>query len=618
MDRHKGGELMLMVSESALFDGDGRKPAVASFAFLRPDCLTLRRYTVAIFAVALTLLFKMTSDHLVGEGPPLILFAAAVTVTAWYGGLKPGLFAITLSTFICSLLFFQPAGSFAIVSPNDRLRLIVFIVQGVLTSFLMESLHAARRRSEERMRERNQAEKELRVSEERLIYQGTHDALTGLPNRALLFRKIDKIIVSDHKNKYSFALLLLDLDRFKEINDTFGHHIGDTVLQRLRPLLLNVVRQSDTVAGLGGDEFGILLPGSDHERASAVAEQIVTALKQPIMVEEQPLEVGISIGIALYPEHGQDTMTLLRRADVAMYAAKRSKSGHAVYAAGQADYSPRRLALAGELRQGIEHNQLLLHYQPKIDLRTMRIRGAEALVRWLHPREGLIPPKDFIPLAEHTGLIKPLGLWTLHTALLQCRSWHQAGLDLNVAVNLAPENLQDGPLLKTVFDLLAESHSRPEWLTVELTETSVMTDPTRMRIVLKRLHDLGVQISIDDFGTGYSSLAYLKDLPVHEVKVDRSFVKDLTVNARNACIVRTVINLGHDLGLRVVAEGVEDQKSMSLLALWGCDLAQGYHISRPLSSVDFMSWMTASTVSLSTPSADTRYLLSGLPAAITR
>ncbi|MHB8896736.1 MAG: putative bifunctional diguanylate cyclase/phosphodiesterase [Candidatus Geothermincolia bacterium] len=687
---------------------------------------------MAILAVALALLVKLSSDHLIGEGPPLILFAAAVTVSAWYGGRGPGLLAIALSMLISCYLFFPPYGSLAILNPNDRFRMVFFVLEGVLTSQLMDSLHAARRRAEERTRERERAEKALRVAEERyrllvegvkdyaifmlspdgrieswnsgaeritgysekeilgrhfsllydeedvrrrhceselekamgvgwfeeegwrvrkdgtrfwttsvittlrdergslkgfakitrditeskrareqLIYQGTHDALTGLPNRALLLQNIEEAIVSTAAQGNSFALLLLDLDRFKEINDTFGHHFGDAVLQRLRPILLGAVRQSDIVARLGGDEFGILLPVSDQGRAVWVAERIITGLRQPVIVEGQPLDVGVSIGIALYPEHGQDTSTLLQRADVAMYAAKRARAGQAVYTSDQANYTSRRLALAGELRQGIENNQLLLHYQPKIDLKTMRVRGAEALVRWLHPRDGLIPPGDFIPLAEHTGLIKPLGLWTLQTALLQCRAWHQAGMDLNVAVNLAPENLQDGPLLKTIEDLLASSDTLPGWLTVEVTESAMMADPARVRTILAHLHELGVRISIDDFGTGYSSLAYLKDLPVDEVKIDRSFVKDLADNEPNACIVRAVINLGHDLGLRVVAEGVEDEASLNLLATWRCDVVQGYLFSRPLAPADFMDWVSASSTSLSAFSPASHRLLNG-------
>ena len=436
---------------------------------------------------------------------------------------------------------------------------------------------------------------ERKRAEDQLTYQATHDLLTGLPNRTLLQRHMEQAIASSRDQDASFALLLLDLDRFKEINDTFGHHYGDTILQQVSPHLLGAVRESDTVARLGGDEFGICLPCADRATANQIAERILASLKQPILVDGLAFDASISIGIALYPEHGQDIVTLMQRADVAMYKAKRAQIGQAVYSVDQADYTPRRLALISELRQGIEDNQLLLHYQPKIDLKTMRVSGVEALTRWQHPREGLLPPAEFIPLAEHTGLIKPLGLWALHTALLQCQAWHRLGVNLNVAVNLAPQSLQDEQLEESILTLLKSSDALSQWLTLEVTERAVMTNPARAKAILSRLHEIGVRISIDDFGTGYSSLAYLTEFPVDEVKVDQSFVKEMVVNERDACIVRAVIDLGHNLGLRVVAEGVEDRASLELLASWGCDLAQGFYISRPLPPAELNDWMGTST-----------------------
>ena len=436
---------------------------------------------------------------------------------------------------------------------------------------------------------------ERKRAEDQLTYQATHDLLTGLPNRTLLQRHMEQAIASSRDQDASFALLLLDLDRFKEINDTFGHHYGDTILQQVSPRLLGAVRESDTVARLGGDEFGICLPCADRATADQIAERILASLKQPILVDGLAFDASISIGIALYPEHGQDIVTLMQRADVAMYKAKRAQIGRAVYAVDQADYTPRRLALISELRQGIEDNQLLLHYQPKIDLKTMRVSGVEALTRWQHPREGLLPPAEFIPLAEHTGLIKPLGLWALHTALLQCQAWHRLGVNLNVAVNLAPQSLQDEQLEESILTLLKSSDALSQWLTLEVTERAVMTNPARAKAILSRLHEIGVRISIDDFGTGYSSLAYLTEFPVDEVKVDQSFVKEMVVNERDACIVRAVIDLGHNLGLRVVAEGVEDRASLELLASWGCDLAQGFYVSRPLPPAELNDWMGTST-----------------------
>ncbi len=432
---------------------------------------------------------------------------------------------------------------------------------------------------------------ERKRAEAHLAHQASHDALTGLPNRTLLQRQVERCIASSPGGDARFSLLLLDLDRFKEINDTFGHPCGDAVLHQFSPRLLEAVRDSDLVARLGGDEFGILLPGADEERAIGVAGRILGELESPIVVEGHPFDVGVSIGIALYPEHGLDAVTLMKHADVAMYAAKRARSGRAVYSAGQADLSPRRMRLVGELRQAIADGQLRLHYQPMVDLRTMQPVGAEALVRWQHPIDGLLAPGEFIPLAEQTGLIRPLGLRALQESLGQFLAWRREGLDLRVAVNLAPENLQDDQLTETIDRLFAESDAPSRWLTVEVTESAMMADPTRAKAVLARLHRMGVLIAIDDFGTGYSSLAYLKELPVDKVKIDRSFVRDMAHNERDACIVRSVIDLGHNLGLRVVAEGVEDRATLELLASWGCDLAQGYYIGRPMPPGGVPNWL---------------------------
>ena len=432
---------------------------------------------------------------------------------------------------------------------------------------------------------------ERKQAEGRLAYQATHDGLTGLPNRTLLLRSIERGLSSGRGEGARCALLLLDLDRFKEINDTFGHHYGDEVLKQLRPRLLAEVREADVVARLGGDEFGILLAEADESRALLVAGRILAALTRPISVDGHALDLGGSIGIALSPDHGIDAAALLQGADVAMYAAKRGRLGRAVYSPELSDRNPRRLALIGELRQGIDGDQLMLHYQPKVDLKTMRVEGAEALVRWQHPLEGLIPPGRFIPLAEETGLIRPLTLWTLREAIQQCRSWHRAGLDLTIAVNLSPENLRDERVLAMIEGLLEITVALPRWLTLEVTETAMMDNPARARKILLKLHEMGVRISIDDFGTGYFSLALLKELPVDEVKIDRSFVKDMMTNSRDSSIVRAVIDLGHNLGLKVVAEGVEDGASLRQLAWWGCDMAQGFYLSRPLDAPQFLGWV---------------------------
>jgi diguanylate cyclase (GGDEF)-like protein/PAS domain S-box-containing protein len=433
---------------------------------------------------------------------------------------------------------------------------------------------------------------ERKQADAALAYQATHDGLTGLANRTLLLQRLEQTTATSRGTGAPCALLLLDLDRFKEINDSFGHHYGDEVLKQLNPRLVGAVQGPHLVARLGGDEFGIVLADSGEAEAVRVADRILAELAKPITIEGRPLEIGASIGIALCPDHGADATSLLQRADVAMYAAKRGRSGRVVYAPGLSVCSPGRLALMSELRQGIEEDQFLLHYEPKVDLATGNASEVEALIRWSHPREGLILPDQFIPIAEETGLIRPLGCWLLKEAMLQCRAWRDAGLELNVAVNLSPDNLHDENLARTTRELLASSGALPGWLTYEVTESAMMQKPARARMVLEELHDMGIRISIDDFGTGYSSLAYLKALPVDEVKIDRSFVLDMLTNERDACIVRAVIELGHSLGLKVVAEGVEEEAVAVRLASWRCDSAQGYHFSRSMSPEDCTGWLS--------------------------
>jgi diguanylate cyclase (GGDEF)-like protein len=423
-----------------------------------------------------------------------------------------------------------------------------------------------------------------------LAYQATHDGLTGLPNRSYLQGELDRRM-NGRSAEGPAALLLIDLDRFKEINDSLGHHCGDLLLRALAPRLRDVVSDSGTAARIGGDEFGVFLPGADCAGAVRVAEAILAALRQPMVIKGQPLDVGASIGIALCPGHADDPIAMLQCADIAMYAAKRSRVGCLVYAPDRPEFQPVRVALIGELRRGIEQNQLMLHYQPKINLRTRAIEGVEALVRWLHPRDGLLPPDQFIELAEETGLIKPLTLWALHTALLQCRVWHQEGLALNVAVNLSADVVREPDLVGMIVANLQNSGALPGWLTLEITESAIMADPTNAKLMLTRLRGMGVRIAIDDFGTGYSSFAYLKDLPVDEIKIDQSFVHELTAVGPNACIVKSVIDLGRNLGLKVVAEGAEDLKTVELLESLGCDCVQGFYFSQPLAPADFTRWL---------------------------
>ena len=432
---------------------------------------------------------------------------------------------------------------------------------------------------------------ERRRAAEQLAHQARHDSLTGLPNRDLFQERLEGHLVDASAASGRLAVLIVDLDRFKEINDTFGHHYGDRILQRLGPRLEAVLGPGDTVARLGGDEFGVILPGGGRERASAVAERLLAAIAEPIPVGGHRLDVGASIGVALCPDHGANRISLVQRADVAMYAAKKAQGGHAFYNSEQASYSPERLALLADLRRALAGGQFLLHYQPKIDLATRLPRGAEALIRWRHPREGLVSPGQFIPLAEQTGLIRSIDLWAASAAMADCRCWPHQARPLSVAVNLSASGLHDPDLVDQFARVLEESGLAPSRLIVEVTESAMMADPLAARSGLEGLHAMGLAIAIDDFGTGYSSLAYLKDLPIDEVKIDRSFMKDLAANGPNACIVRAVVDLGHNLGLRVTAEGVEDAGTLEILADLGCDLAQGYYISRPVPLLEFEEWV---------------------------
>jgi diguanylate cyclase (GGDEF)-like protein/PAS domain S-box-containing protein len=427
-----------------------------------------------------------------------------------------------------------------------------------------------------------------------LEHQALHDVLTDLPNRVLLLDRLEQAILASNRQGTSLALVIMDLDRFKEVNDTFGHHIGDQLLMQVGPRLRNQIRASDTVARLGGDEFAILLPSiPDAESAIATGKKLVRALEAPFIVEEHAFEIGASIGIALFPDHGNDAATLMRRADVAMYIAKQSNSGYAVYSAEQDGNSPTRLALMSELRFGIDHSQLVLHYQPKVHLTSGAFTQVEALVRWRHPAHGLMPPDEFIPLAERTGLILPLTTWVLNESLAQVHAWRNRGMNLGVAVNLSGRCLQDSTLVDWIMEALHRWRVDPELLRLELTESSIMSDPERVTKVLTRLRGMSVQLSIDDFGTGYSSLSHLRMLPVDEIKIDKSFVVDMLTNPSDEAIVHSTIQLCQNLGRQVVAEGVESEATYQRLRELGCDQAQGFHLARPMSGDAIMEWAAA-------------------------
>jgi diguanylate cyclase (GGDEF)-like protein len=421
----------------------------------------------------------------------------------------------------------------------------------------------------------------------------SHDALTGLPNRKVLRQKVEQSLRASAESGRHTALLLLDLDRFKEVNDTLGHHYGDLLLQQIEPRLRDLLRDVDTVARLGGDEFVVLLTDMEHvSLASSIAKRIGTALTATFELDSVFVDVEVSIGVAVSPQHGIDYDQLLQHADIAMYRAKTSSTGFEVYAADIDVVNPEKLALLGQLRAAIKDpTQLLLHYQPKAHLVTGEVLSVEALVRWQHPTEGLLPPGDFIPLAERTGLIHPLTAQVLSLALAQIRSWRESGLDLKVAVNISTRCL-DSNLPGLVSRLLREHQVPAAALELEITESAIMAEPDRAGAVLRKLQSLGVGLSIDDFGTGYSSMAYLKKLPVHELKIDQSFITHMTPGSTDAAIVRSCIELARNLGMTVVAEGVETAEVWNQLTELGCDLAQGYYLAKAMPPAQLHAWLT--------------------------
>jgi diguanylate cyclase (GGDEF)-like protein len=429
----------------------------------------------------------------------------------------------------------------------------------------------------------------LRRQMEEIERRAYYDELTGLPNRALYRDRIEHAILAAQRGGDQATLMLLDVDRFKEVNDALGHDTGDLLLQELARRLRETLRTNETLARLGGDEFGILLPGASVDDAAFCASRIHAAFEAPFTLRGLALAVRTSIGIAAYPEHGDDLDLLLQHADVAMYVAKDSGGGTSIYDAAEDENDAARLALAGELRSAIENDELVLHFQPMAELESGRIVGAEALVRWDHPVRGFIQPADFIPLAERMGLLNPLSRHVVESSLRRCAAWNQSGLALRVSVNLTIPDLLDLQAPEWIGELLSEYGVRPEQLELEITESTILADPFRVRHVLNRLNELGVRLAIDDFGTGYSSLAYLKRLPVQRIKIDRSFVKDMCEDANDATIVRSTVELGRNLGLEVVGEGVESKEAWDALRALGCTLAQGYFIGKPMPADEFVA-----------------------------
>ena len=435
---------------------------------------------------------------------------------------------------------------------------------------------------------------ELKLIQDRLSHQALHDSLTGLPNRALLLDRLDQVLRVAHREHTTFALCLLDLDRFKEVNDTLGHQCGDRLLQEVAIRVRSVLRDSDTVARLGGDEFAVLLPGACLEGATATVVRIKHALEKPFDLDGHRPDIAGSIGITIFPEHADDATTLLVHADVAMYNAKQTGCGYAVYDPNLDEHSLDHLALPREFRQALAGNELMLHYQPLMDIAEHRVTTVEALLRWQHPRHGLIPPTRILPLADRIGVLDTLTAWVLDTALAQCHSWRERGLMLRVAVNISPRTLRDADLANKVAQALKRHTVPADFLTLEITEEAFMADPEQVLAVLGQLDKMGVQLAVDDFGTGFSSLAYLKQLPIHTIKIDKSFVIGMAPHDQDEAIVRSVIELSHNLGLVVVAEGIEDQQTLDRLAELRCDVGQGFLMSKPVDAKALENWMRTS------------------------
>ena len=470
-------------------------------------------------------------------------------------------------------------------------------------SLKLQELEEARAREEQEILRLNK-ELEQRVIErthqlsklnQQLEHQAMHDALTQLPNRALFNDRLRTTLLAARREKTQFAVIVLDLDLFKDINDTMGHHAGDMVLLHVANACNRTLRDSDTVARMGGDEFAVVMPRvSGIETATAVAKRLLEAIKQPFPIGDQWVQVGASLGLAVYPEHGEYEQELLHNSDTAMYEAKRNKLGVVVYRPDLGPGKQDHVVLKGELIHALQHGQLILYYQPKVDVSSNQVSAVEALVRWEHPRLGLLYPAQFIPLAENSGLIKDVTIEIVQIALRQIRAWIDSGTRLSVSINISMWNLQDRSFPDIIGKLIEEYKLPGSFLEMEVTETAIMNDPARAIENINRLVQLGVQISIDDFGTGYSSMAYLQKLLVAKIKIDRTFVMNIGSGESGEAIVRSTIDLAHNLGMKAVAEGVETENAWVKLKEFGCDLAQGYYMSEPLPPEELVRWLRSS------------------------
>jgi diguanylate cyclase (GGDEF)-like protein len=515
----------------------------------------------------------------------LVGYAVNVILVAFYFHLRSGEPTVAILREMHVGVFGEFVVSYMGLALFAVIVATTFLERGLWTIAVFIAPLAFARQMFTRTHSLQEATVELQERQREKEYQALHDALTDLPNRVLFQQTLRDRIDALPENGSMLAVMLMDLDHFKEINDALGHHFGDLLLQQIGPRLAYVLREDDLMARLGGDEFGIVLPTvGDEATAIRIAERLLEELERPLTVDGLQLDVSGSIGIALYPTHSTDVDALMRRADLAMYAAKESGSGYEVFNPSLDRYSPSRLALIGQVRPAMETHEFVLEYQPKITLADRRVAGVEALVRWDHPARGIIVPDDFVPMIERTLLLKPFTTYVLNEALRQAHMWNRQDLPMEVAVNLSARSLLDPLLPDLVSDLLDRWSVPASRLTLELTENFLMADSGRSVGIMTRLAKMGVSWSIDDFGTGYSSLSHLKRLPIREIKVDRSFVEHMREDANDRMIVRATIDLGRNLGLRVVAEGVEDEATLDALAELGCDMAQGFHLGTPLAS----------------------------------
>lgn len=462
------------------------------------------------------------------------------------------------------------AGAHDFVTLNNLLRLMP-----VINRELKEAeIRAAHRRADETIR-----------------YQSYHDTLTRLPNRALFFDRLQQKLLRAHRNKSQVSLLLFDLSKFKTINDQLGYHCGDILLQQLGSRLKSSIRQSDTIARLGGVEFAIIMPDIDSEATLYTANKILDLIEKPFFINANHYHIKANIGIAYYPKHGETVDSLIKHADIALQSAKKHMGGLYLYREEQ-PFAPRKdVSLTSELFKAVNENQLSLHYQPKVNIKTGEVCGVEALVRWKHPEHGYISPEEFIPLAEQTDVIRQITVWVFEACLKQYKEWESNGLELSIAINLSFKNLLDPSCHERVIDILEKHEVPPGAIELELTETTTMSDPHTTKRMMEYFTKLGISFSIDDFGTGYSSLSYLKKLPVKLLKIDKSFIMEMINDDNDAVIVRATIDLAHNLGLKVVAEGIEDRATWDLLQILRCDIAQGYYISKAIPADDIVTWV---------------------------